>query len=258
MKHLLLISLLSFSLFVSCYEPQEACLDVLSVNFNIQADDPCEDCCKYPNIYVESNQIYGDSSFVQSKTYENKHGQSFQLEEAWILLHDFKLHTNKDSKIEVRETTDFGSQSEIKDDFMLHQLRDISTIVGTVGDTASIQSIEFTIGTTLLGKPINTDHQLYKIDSLYQVQNKYPDIAVFGKWGEQLEHTFRGIIQVDHSNKVIRKDGLNNTKTPRQNYKITIDIDYKVLMNDIQFDQSKKDVFINNWKQTAAFINIRP
>ncbi len=33
---------------VGCYQPKEGCLDIRATNYDVSSDDPCADCCKYP------------------------------------------------------------------------------------------------------------------------------------------------------------------------------------------------------------------
>lgn len=33
-----------------CYQPTEGCLDLNATNYEVDADDPCADCCQYPNL----------------------------------------------------------------------------------------------------------------------------------------------------------------------------------------------------------------
>lgn len=41
------------SMLPACYQRQEGCLDITAVNFDVEADRPCADCCEYPNLTLE-------------------------------------------------------------------------------------------------------------------------------------------------------------------------------------------------------------
>lgn len=47
-----LIALLFALLVSACYERTEGCLDVRATNYNVRADDPCEDCCTFPTLSI--------------------------------------------------------------------------------------------------------------------------------------------------------------------------------------------------------------
>lgn len=53
-SRLIFFSILLLPFFITnCNEPKVGCLDIESTNFAADADDPCEDCCTYPNLQVQ-------------------------------------------------------------------------------------------------------------------------------------------------------------------------------------------------------------
>lgn len=71
MRHSSLINLsllcwaaIAVSLLGSCYEPIEGCLDPLSSNFQLDADNACDDCCEYPTITVDFNSAWDSIDMV--------------------------------------------------------------------------------------------------------------------------------------------------------------------------------------------------
>ena len=47
-----IISIFIFLSVLACYEPIEGCLDVDASNYNVMADNMCEDCCQLPQINI--------------------------------------------------------------------------------------------------------------------------------------------------------------------------------------------------------------
>jgi hypothetical protein len=46
------IALMFVLLASACYERTEGCLDLRATNYNVRADDPCEDCCTFPTLSI--------------------------------------------------------------------------------------------------------------------------------------------------------------------------------------------------------------
>ncbi len=49
---------LLISILTSCYTESEGCLDRFSLNYDITADNNCDDCCTYPTLSLELNQFF--------------------------------------------------------------------------------------------------------------------------------------------------------------------------------------------------------
>lgn len=80
----LLIALLC--ILSGCYEPVEGCLDPLSANFNLTADNDCEDCCSYPAINIRFYPMWDTLNLSTTVFYTNQSGDSLQITEASFLV----------------------------------------------------------------------------------------------------------------------------------------------------------------------------
>ncbi len=162
----------------ACKEPVEGCLDVDAVNYNVLADDPCEDCCTYPVLEVQFNHQYDTLLFSYDSIY-NFAGSDAQFEKVVYYLSDFQLRSSTDS-FEVIDTRDLdllsGGVLSVKDDFvLLSPGRSIRYDLGeTRGGAATYDVLSFNVGLTNdvaftnAGTISDEDHPLaFGIDTLW-------------------------------------------------------------------------------------------
>lgn len=86
----LLITSLSMTL-LACYEPIDGCLDPLSKNYDLTADDGCSECCTYPTLGMGLTHRWGEEALSTDSTYLNGMRQAFRLIEASFLVHDISV-----------------------------------------------------------------------------------------------------------------------------------------------------------------------
>ncbi|MFK7937729.1 MAG: hypothetical protein AB8G22_29700, partial [Saprospiraceae bacterium] len=48
-----ILSFIFYNICFSCGEPKVGCLDIAATNFGADSDDPCEDCCTFPNLKIQ-------------------------------------------------------------------------------------------------------------------------------------------------------------------------------------------------------------
>lgn len=53
----------------SCYEPIDGCIDILSTNYQLDADNECDDCCTFPNLRLRLNYAFGKEEFNRFSYY---------------------------------------------------------------------------------------------------------------------------------------------------------------------------------------------
>jgi len=53
----------------SCYEPIDGCVDILSTNYQLDADSECDDCCTFPNLRIRLNYTFGEENFNRFSYY---------------------------------------------------------------------------------------------------------------------------------------------------------------------------------------------
>ncbi|NNE28024.1 MAG: hypothetical protein HKN16_00205 [Saprospiraceae bacterium] len=135
-KHSVLLLLLGL---LSCYERQEGCLDLLANNFDATADDPCVDCCTYPDLEVQVKNRLDTLVYSPATLVSNGLGDSFLIIKAGLLLSDFKLE-NDTGFAEVIDREDFSlfdgtGTIELKDDFL-----DVATDKGNTRTAGEIKT----------------------------------------------------------------------------------------------------------------------
>ncbi len=156
------IFLLFFSLVLyGCYEPKEGCLDVRATNFDLDADNPCPDCCEYPVFKLKTSHRYivddttyytvrfGDSIYLDGANHP------FRLESVRYFLSGFELIKSSGEAVSIEDKIDIevsdGSGSRMvrsfTDDFVLINAAHSSTItVGTFTQPGTYKGIRFLIG----------------------------------------------------------------------------------------------------------------
>ncbi len=156
---LLIIVILS-----SCYESIEDCLDVDAVNYNVLADDACEDCCELPELTLQFSFLNGDKSLSIDL------GDSIKLSEGkYILLEDFYFFLSNIQLLSANgEPLDFEDDIRIfegeelqlvEHDFAFFNRRNFSRDLEGMRFQGTLTNISYDLG---LPAPIN----FYDIDSL--------------------------------------------------------------------------------------------
>lgn len=98
--------------FVSCYESQEGCLDINAENFDIEADEACDDCCELPDLTVAilHRRTLADSteSFRLDSNYiaPSHSDQVFRVSHLQFYLSDFQLVTTGGEVVTTVDTTE--------------------------------------------------------------------------------------------------------------------------------------------------------
>jgi hypothetical protein len=59
-----------------CYEPKAACLDLLAANYDVSADEACDDCCVYPSFTLGLSHQWESRNFILKDTFVNNVGDS--------------------------------------------------------------------------------------------------------------------------------------------------------------------------------------
>lgn len=77
----------------ACYETEEGCIDSLSTNYSIGADNPCDSCCVYPTFTLRLSHSFDTLSFNTNTFYTDDFGNSFQVEELNYFISNIRLIT---------------------------------------------------------------------------------------------------------------------------------------------------------------------
>ncbi|MFK7775971.1 MAG: MbnP family protein [Saprospiraceae bacterium] len=157
---LLLIILIS-----SCYTPTEGCLNIDATNYNASADEPCDDCCTFPNLNLKithsitTQGILGQDSVINhsaDSTFNNLDDNFFQIKGMEFYLSDFQLVMTNGDTAEVEDEmtvmiyNDAISQTSkdttIKDDFVLVTRNSFNYSIGEFRKPGTYMELRFTVG----------------------------------------------------------------------------------------------------------------
>lgn len=132
---------------LSCYTRKEACLDVLSSNYDVSADDACTDCCTFPKLKIEIIHQVKDSIYNVDSIYTNDLNQAFRILDVRFYLSSFELYirlTGKNVILEKIKNQD--STIVIPNDMKIFRLVDGSIEIGSIKDYGDYDSLTFYLG----------------------------------------------------------------------------------------------------------------
>lgn len=147
------------ALLTACTEPKEGCLDINAVNYQVDADRPCADCCEYPTLQFdilhkvrpdsEANLTYEDS------IYQDGAGNDFRISDIQFYLSDVALLRPDGSAVRVTDTLQLTVERPgggagiqvVTDDFALLNPNDFrSSIIGTFISQGAFSEVRFDVG----------------------------------------------------------------------------------------------------------------
>lgn len=143
----------------SCFEPQEGCFDFNATNYDVTADDPCSDCCNYPNLTVAFRHLIippndpDTTLFFQYNAYYPSVVNSldtFTIERIRYFLSDIRLVRPDGEEVRVQDSIDVEINSNnlrLEDNYAKVD-RDIfqPINVGTIITQGQFSSIRFNVG----------------------------------------------------------------------------------------------------------------
>ncbi len=150
----LLFSALIISV-ASCTERVEDCLDINATNFRPDADKACEGCCVYPELEIETSQIFkriglDTNSFRADSVFVTSENDTFQLNEARFLFSDIKPYKGQEL-FETNDTIFIGVEGEpsqvlFVDDFTSITTDGFTFTVGEFRETGLFDGVEIRWG----------------------------------------------------------------------------------------------------------------
>jgi hypothetical protein len=144
--HIILVSAFIMTV-MSCYEPQEGCLDQLSSNFDALADNECAECCTYPNIEINLLHINGqDSTFEINDSVVNNLGYKIKVLESKLYLSQFGIYQSGTKFVTRNRMVDSLNGASLLDDVIFLRPQDLTLRVGEYRFAGKVDSIGFDIG----------------------------------------------------------------------------------------------------------------
>ena len=179
------------SCFSACYEPVEGCLDPNALNFGLDADRECGDCCAYPSLSIRflNQWTDADTSFTlnyASDAYRDGGGNPFPIDRITYYLKDFILITDAGNSIRTTDTVLVGYLNDVglyedrylRDDYLLINASVSTTLeVGTLARNGNFTRLTFDLGIDeftdrILPGSLPTNHPLSLLDTtMYDLGN---------------------------------------------------------------------------------------
>lgn len=157
---------LSFiTLISSCYTPTDGCLNIDATNYDASADEPCDDCCTFPNLNIKithsitTQGTFGQDSCINhsaDSTFNNLANNLFQIKGMEFYLSDFQLVMSDGSISEVEDKMTFmiyadaisqtSKDTTVKDDFVLVKRSSFNYTVGEFRKPGTYVELRFKVG----------------------------------------------------------------------------------------------------------------
>lgn len=159
MSKLPIFPILLFCLWqMSCFEPTEGCLDIRATNYQVDADDPCGDCCTFPRLTLQvQHQVDLPSDTTLNFKYETFYPSSvdptdsFVVDRARFFISNLKLVREDGEEVGVLDTMEIeaptGTELTIEDSFAKLG-RDIfqDRVLGTLITDGTFTAVKMTLG----------------------------------------------------------------------------------------------------------------
>ncbi len=153
---------LMFSLLLvlpSCYEPVSGCLNNEALNYDLDADQACGDCCEFPSLVLDMQHRYLMDSVVQgvipgNTVHLDDFGQPFRFKRLRFFISNLHLNDQSGQPLEVLEELPLvvieGSRirlDTVEDNFALVNATQLSDYeIGTLKGGGRFESVTFDLG----------------------------------------------------------------------------------------------------------------
>lgn len=142
-----------FAVFVcllsACYEPQEGCLDIRATNFDPTADDPCDNCCTYPNLVIRCTHMAGSVKFTDLPKFADINNDSFSIEQVRLVISDVTLVRDDGSSINITDTVTYVEGTDttlLPDSYAILSTGIFDATVGTLPAEGTFVKLRFKVG----------------------------------------------------------------------------------------------------------------
>jgi hypothetical protein len=243
----------------SCFQPQEGCTDIEATNYDVNADKDCEKpCCTYPALKIDLKQLYDTLNFVEGVTYVNDQGQPFKLRSVSFYLSEFQLFKSS-SAFSVSDTVSMltfaaSGQDSVRelftDDFMLIRRNSTGLSVGSFRTSGVYESFQCRLGLgntarRVIAAAAPTGHPLQiQADSLWHGKDQgyvFLQVVVSDTTANAALDTF-SLKQSDIGDLKILSSGLNFTQKPGFDLTISMEADFKKMLNGVDWSSGDKSV----------------
>ncbi len=152
---------LLLGLLPSCYEPESGCLDNEALNYSLDADRSCSDCCEYPSLRLDVQHRFTRDSLVQgilpsNTVHIDDFDQAFRFKSIRFFLNKLHLLDASGNPLMVEEELPLvvieGSRirlDTVEDNFALVDVSNLSDYtIGTIRGGGQFNGLSFDLGLT--------------------------------------------------------------------------------------------------------------
>ncbi|HMQ06448.1 MAG TPA: hypothetical protein PKC30_04055 [Saprospiraceae bacterium] len=104
------VGLICITIFNACYEPVEGCLDPDALNYNVSADNMCEECCQLPNLNIFFSFRDRERPITLGDTLDLSSGL-FIIENFSFFLSDIQFYDQNSKPLIFEDSLRFVQQS---------------------------------------------------------------------------------------------------------------------------------------------------
>lgn len=247
------LMLISLTL-ISCYENKEGCLHLDATNFDPTADVACEDdCCNFPTARIGVSHIVDTTvGLVLGDTFDYHNNIQFAIDQAQFYTSGFSFV----NETQMARTTDQlkysdASQNEqsIEDDIVLIRATQYQYDIGQFRSWGEYTKLDFGLGLpqeleTATSLVLPTDHPIAVAGDSLKVNDQYVHAWLVLR---QIDHHMEGasdtiiVTSPDQSYSLdITAENLRG-----QNIQATFQINYKMLINGVDFNSQTKTEISN-------------
>jgi len=244
-------------LVAACYEPETGCLDIEATNFNASADDPCPDCCTYPNLRFEIKHVFGDTVLPFGTHFTLDSIDYFILRSWQFYLSELKLIVAGDT-IGVLDTISLVldqngliTKELVEDNYAIGSRSIFSINMGTIKYSGFIEDIRFQVGLDAQSNQTAADsmpsgHPLaIQADSMFFDEDRG---YIFNKIQFQRDTTTGSSTTTleigTDANLVLLNFPFNQSIIQGDNITVNLQLDYKLWLKGINFVTDSDEIIM--------------
>lgn len=238
--------ILLFCVTVGCYEPINDCLNPLAANFSLTADSACDDCCTFPSVDLRFFPLWDTLAINTSQLYSNAASDSFSIKGAQFFVSNMYLSNSLGSVLSSQDSVVLACDPSVT---QYNTMKNVSL----ESQTAEIPSIVLEQGFNVINIDLGISSCLSSIDtsmigglsSSSELFNNEIDVASY--LSHQFDIDWQDSTYDDLSVQFVNGEGLINLVFESEfeisrgsNLCIDIDVDYHVMLQNIQFDDTEE------------------
>lgn len=243
----LLLVVLSLS---ACYTRTEGCLDPDATNYDVTADDECDDCCTYPQLSVLMSQVFGDVGYSRTDTVMNDLGEEFVIEDVQTYLSELYLIDESNRSFRISETIDYtdalGDLKQLADDIILVTPNAFGYDLGTFVNEETYNRIHIRIGVPA----VIDEAQSFLVDNLHPLavagdslfvsdQNKFVKTRILLR--QIGVHDVADTLQITDPEWSYSLGNFEINQDRGSSLNLNLKIDYKELISEIDYNTMSVD-----------------